>query len=209
MRSQLAPGGLGTMSQPTYVKHCGLARGCCAPLRTPSVARGCRRSGRAGRPPNPSPVRPPRTAAPSWLPPASTPGGACRLRGCGGRRWRGRERGPRPARALGASGAAKPRAIGSDRNQSAAGRTRTPQRSAGLPRGSKGGVPRQPLPGTREAWPQRVGWLSHLRVAQASPGVKAGRSPNDGSRPPRGPASIDLHCFRAVVRHGPMLRPPT
>ena len=26
--------------------------------------------------------------------------------------------------------------------------------------GSKGGTaPRQPLPGTREAWPQRVGWL--------------------------------------------------
>ena len=23
----------------------------------------------------------------------------------------------------------------------------------------RGGVPRQPLPGTREAWPQRVGWL--------------------------------------------------
>ena len=90
---------------------------------------------RAGgaRPPNPSPVRPPRTATPSWLPPASTPGGACRLRDSGGRRWRGRERGPRPARALRASGAAKPRAIGNDRNQSAAGRTRTPQRSAGLP----------------------------------------------------------------------------
>ena len=35
--------------------------------------------------------------------------------------------------------------------------------------GQRGGAPRQPLPGTREAWPQGVGWLSHLRVAQASP----------------------------------------
>ena len=116
-------------------------RGVMLLARSPGVARGCRRSGRAGRLPNPSPVRPPRTAAPSWLPPASTPGGACRLRGCGGSRWRGRERGPRPARALGASGAAKPRAIGNDRNQTAAGRTRTPQRSAGLPGGSKGAEP--------------------------------------------------------------------
>ena len=44
------------------------------------------------------------------------------------------------------------------RNQSAAGRTRTPQRSAGLPRGSKGRSP-SPAPAGREAWPQRVGWL--------------------------------------------------
>ena len=36
--------------------------------------------------------------------------------------------------------------------------------------GVRGGTaPRQPLPGTREAWPRRVGWLSHLSVAQASP----------------------------------------
>ena len=28
--------------------------------------------------------------------------------------------------------------------------------------------PRQPLPGTREAWPQRVGWLS-LRKADQAP----------------------------------------
>ena len=39
------------------------------------------------------------------------------------------------------------------------GRARTPQRSAGVLRDRRGGVPRQPLPGTREAWPQRVGWL--------------------------------------------------
>ena len=37
----------------------------------------------------------------------------------------------------------KPRAIGNDRNRTAAGRTRTPQRSAGVPGGSKG---RSPLP---------------------------------------------------------------
>ncbi len=35
--------------------------------------------------------------------------------------------------------------------------------------GRRGGAPRQPLPGTREAWPQGVCWLSHIRVAQASP----------------------------------------
>ena len=36
--------------------------------------------------------------------------------------------------------------------------------------GVRGGTaPCQPLPGTREAWPQRVSWLIHLRVAQASP----------------------------------------
>ena len=84
---------------------------------------------------------PRQTVAPSWSPPASTPGGARRLRGCGSSRWRGRERGPRPARALSASGAAKPRVIANDRNQSAAGRTRTPQRSADLLRGSKGPSP--------------------------------------------------------------------
>ena len=33
-----------------------------------------------------------------------------------------------------------------------------------LPLGGSEGAqpPRQPLPGTREAWPQRVGWLWHL-----------------------------------------------
>ena len=37
--------------------------------------------------------------------------------------------------------------------------------------GSKGGgaTPCQPLPGTREAWPQRVGWLLHRKVLRASP----------------------------------------
>ena len=33
------------------------------------------------------------------------------------------------------------------------------RRSAGLPGVEGGTAPRQPLPGTREAWPQRVGWL--------------------------------------------------
>ena len=34
----------------------------------------------------------------------------------------------------------------------------------------RGGVPRQPLPGTRKAWPQRVGWLSRRSgVRQARP----------------------------------------
>ena len=27
----------------------------------------------------------------------------------------------------------------------------------------------EPLPGTREAWPQRVGWLLHRKVLGASP----------------------------------------
>ena len=36
--------------------------------------------------------------------------------------------------------------------------------------GVRGGTaPRQPLRGTRGVWPRRVGWLSHVRVAQASP----------------------------------------
>ena len=41
----------------------------------------------------------------------------------------------------------------------------------GSARGSKGGgaTPRQPQPGTREAWPQRVGWLLHRKVLRASP----------------------------------------
>ena len=38
----------------------------------------------------------------------------------------------------------------------------------GVRRGS-GATPRQPLPGTREAWPQRVGWLLHRKVLRASP----------------------------------------
>ena len=35
--------------------------------------------------------------------------------------------------------------------------------------GRGGGAHRQPLPGTREAWPQRVGWLSLRKVHQAAP----------------------------------------
>ena len=50
---------------------------------------------------------------------------------------------PCPAAMLGAS---LPCAIGTDRNQSAAGRTHTPQRSAGLPRGSKGAEHPSPAP---------------------------------------------------------------
>ena len=57
-------------------------------------------------------------------------------------------------------------------------RTR-PKRSSPLPTHSagaldRGGIegerstPRQPLPGTREAWPQGVCWLDHRSVAQAS-----------------------------------------
>ena len=44
------------------------------------------------------------------------------------------------------------------------------RRSAGV-RGIEGGRshPLQPLPGTREAWPQRVGWLLHRKVLRASP----------------------------------------
>ncbi len=49
-----------------------LARGCCAPLRTPSVPRRCRSSGRVGcaAPRTPSPVRPWLSTAPSRSPPA-------------------------------------------------------------------------------------------------------------------------------------------
>ena len=35
--------------------------------------------------------------------------------------------------------------------------------------GSRGRSPSSAPPGTREVWPRRVGWLSHLSVAQASP----------------------------------------
>ena len=46
-----------------------------------------------------------------------------------------------------------------------------PANSAGarVSGGSKGGgaIPRQPLPGTREAWPQRVGWLSPRKAHRA------------------------------------------
>ena len=31
--------------------------------------------------------------------------------------------------------------------------------------------PRQPLPGTREAWPQRVGWLTHLKRVSQHPAL--------------------------------------
>ena len=57
------------------------------------------------------------------------------------------------------------------------------------PWGVEGGTaPRQPLPGTREAWPQRVSWLSHLRVAQASP-ADALRNACPGTRPEQRPPS--------------------
>ena len=45
----------------------------------------------------------------------------------------------------------------------------------------RGGAPRQPLPGTREAWPQGVCWLTHLKGRKpalpptASDAVVAGR----------------------------------
>ena len=52
------------------------------------------------------------------------------------------------------------------------GRARTPQRSAGVLRDRRGGAPRQPLPGTRKAWPQRVGWL---------PSAKPTRPPTPGT----------------------------
>ena len=53
-----------------------------------------------------------------------------------------------------------------------AGAVRQPvdfRRERGPVGGRGGGVPRQPLPGTREAWPQRVGWLLHRKVLRASP----------------------------------------
>ena len=53
------------------------------------------------------------------------------------------------------------------------GGTPPPANSAGARAsgGSKGcgATPCQPLPGTREAWPQRVGWLLHRKVLRASP----------------------------------------
>ena len=57
-------------------------------------------------------------------------------------------------------------------------------------------APRQPLPGTREAWPQRVGWLSHLRVAQASP-ADASETP---LRAPPEPADEALTVARQIRR---------
>ena len=46
-------------------------------------------------------------------------------------------------------------------------------------RGVEGGTaPRQPLPGTREAWPQRVGWLKHV-----SPRLRCRHSGRERTRP--------------------------
>ena len=40
------------------------------------------------------------------------------------------------------------------------------RRSAGLPGVEGGTAPRKPLPGTREAWPQRVGWLPYATLTR-------------------------------------------
>ena len=62
--------------------------------------------------------------------------------------------------------------------------------------GRRGGAPRQPLPGTREAWPQGVCWLSHIRVAQASP---ADASETRSEQPP-GTAGEGPTLARQIVR---------
>ena len=54
-------------------------------------------------------------------------------------------------------------------------RVRRSRRAVGVTGVRGGTAPRQPLPGTREAWPQRVGWLTHLKGARQPPGKRAGR----------------------------------
>ena len=89
----------------------------------------------------------------------------------------------------------------------------------GVRRGS-GATPRQPLPGTREAWPQRVGWLPRL----SGPEPACGRPPSrlSGHRPEQRPpgrheptpgkvgadrGSEHLRALRAMLSQGPPERP--
>ena len=52
--------------------------------------------------------------------------------------------------------------------------------------GSEGAQPpAKPLPGTHGVWPQRVGWLSHLTVAQASPEARRETLPARRPEQPR------------------------
>ena len=58
-----------------------------------------------------------------------------------------------------------------------------------------GTAPRQPLPGTREAWPQRVSWLTHLKGARQPSGKRAGRPAAAGISGRR-----SLHTVHGEVR---------
>ena len=63
--------------------------------------------------------------------------------------------------------------------------------------------PRQPLPGTREAWPQRVGWVRHRKVFSAS-SADASETP---LRAPPGAAGQGLSLAREIGR--PIVHQPT
>ena len=147
-------------ASPRSVEHCGLARG----------------------------------AAPPFEPPASRAAGPHDRT----RRRRARsEAAPPPAPLSARCGRTMPPGWGTwCRSQAAsipscrveAGAVRQPvdfRRERGPVGGRGGGVPRQPLPGTREAWPQGVGWLSHRNwppaVASITPGIP-GREGGASSR---------------------------
>ncbi len=70
--------------------------------------------------------------------------------------------------------------------------------------------PRQPLPGTREAWPQRVGWLDHLRVAQASadgPPSRTSRHRPEQRPPGRCGQAPPPRCHQSRGRRGRVRSP--
>ena len=103
-----------------------------------------------------------------------------------GSRLVGQVRGPgevRDAPSLGhrpwpASGQARPAIRGRRRYGVAISHHDALRWSADL-RGVRGGTaPRQPLPGTREAWPQRVSWLKHV-----SPRLRCRHSGRERTRP--------------------------
>ena len=67
--------------------------------------------------------------------------------------------------------------------------------------GSKGGgaTPRQPLPGTREAWPQRVAWLLHRKVLRASP---AHAHAHEHAEDRAGDDAVELLVVLGAMRNG-------
>ena len=82
-----------------------------------------------------------------------------------------------------------PRAPARWRGSSPTRRVQRPRCAVAVGGGRGGTAPRQPLPGTREAWPQRVGWL---------PGLSSGRQPR--------PAQPRTHRLEALqeIRHLPL-----
>ena len=72
VRAPESAGHLGQWASLHSVKHCALARGCCAPLRTPGLSRRCvALDGRGRRTRTPVAVCSWRSGAPLWSPPTS------------------------------------------------------------------------------------------------------------------------------------------